>query len=388
MSRLFHFLIMMGMIWLVTSSSARASQADDQYLKIYRVIEKADALTESGKTTQAITNYQQADQALKEFRRSYPSFNPKLVGYRLKYVSDKIARLSQPPADVATNAPVKAVDPSQPQLKLSTAGAEPRTALRLQPQAGDKQTVLMAIKMRMNMELPGQPQPQDIKLPPIKMTLETEVKSVSEDGDIIYVFTYGPMEVVDEAGTSPEMAQALKTAVGDLTGLTGTGTNTSRGISKGFQLDIPTGTNPQMHQMLEQMGDSLKMIASPLPEEPVGLGAKWEIKMPIKSQGMTIQQTINSELVGLNDGQATFKISLTQTATNQKITNSSMPGLKLDLTKMTGTGTGDSTVDLKQLLPTKATMDSKTDLAMAMNVGNQKQTMKMAMEMQLTLESK
>ena len=387
MTRLFPALIVMGTIWLTTPATIQAAPADDQYLKIYRAIENADALATAGKTAQAITNYQQADKALKEFRRTFPNYSPKLVGYRLNYVSDKIARLNAPAPDVSTNAAVKITDPNQPQWKLSNPGAEPRTVLRVQPQAGDKQTVVMSIKMGMGIELPGQPEPQEVKLPAMKMTLNTEVQSVLENGDIVYSIAYGDVEVAEDAGT-PEMAQALKGALGDLSGLTGMGTNTSRGFNKGFQMNVPADANPQTKQMFEQMGDSLKTIANPLPEEAVGLGAKWESKLLIKSQGMQINQTTHSELVGLTEGQATFKISLTQTAANQKISNPAMPGLKLDLTKMDGSGTGESTIDLKQILPTKATMNSKTDLAMAMYMGNQKQTMKMAMTMELTLQNK
>lgn len=381
-------LILALAFWGLRPDPAQASPAEDDYLKIYRTIEAADALADAGKTAPAITNYQQADRALKEFRRTFPTYNPKLVGYRQKYVSDKITRLSQPPPEVETNAPVKFADPNQPQLTLTTPGAEPRALLRLQPQVGDKQSLLLTMKMKTRMTLPGQAQPQSIDVPAIKFTLDAEVKDVSAAGDIAYSVAYGEMEVENEAGAAPEMAQAIKSALGNLSGLTAVGTNTSRGFNKGFQMHIPSDANPQMQQMLAQMGDSLKMIVNPLPEEPVGVGAKWEFKLPIKSQGMTLTQTTSTELISRDDHQATFKISLTQTATNQKISNPAMPGLKVDLTKLSGTGTGETTIALNQLLPTQATLNSQTDLTVGMGGGNPPPTMKMTMEMQFNLHGK
>jgi hypothetical protein len=143
-----------------------------------------------------------------------------------------------------------------------------------------------------------------------------------------------------------------------------------------------------MRQMLEQMNESLSGLSSPLPEEAVGLGAKWETKMPISSQGMTIEQIVRSELVSLENGRATVKVSLTQRAANQKVSNPNMPGLKLDLDRMSGKGNGESTIDLKHLLPVTAAMDEKTEVVMAFGGGQQKQTMKMTMDLRITMQSK
>jgi hypothetical protein len=395
----FHFHLIAKLVLIAAMLGAallpvRALQADDQYLSIYGVIEQGDELATAGKTPQAIAKYQQADKALKEFRRTFPSYNPKMVSFRLNYLNEQVIKLSQPKLEVDTavtssaGTPVKVVDKNQPQLKLLSPGAEPRAVLRLQPQPGDKQVLTMVMKMAMGIEMAGQPAAQNVKIPPLKMDLAVEIKSVSDTGDIVYSIAYSELGIENEAGAAPEMVQAIKAALDNLSGMSGIGTNTSRGFSKGFAAEIPPGTDPQTHQMIGQMSESLGSLSSPLPEEAVGLGAKWETKMPIKSQGMTIDQTVVSELVGLEDGRARVKVSLTQRAANQKISNPSMPGVKFDLTKMTGSGQGETTLDFKQLLPAKAAMDAKTEAAMAFNAGNQKQAMKMAMDLRITLQNK
>jgi hypothetical protein len=129
-------------------------------------------------------------------------------------------------------------------------------------------------------------------------------------------------------------------------------------------------------------------LAAPLPEEAVGPGAKWEVKMPIKTQGMTIDQTATYEVVSLEGENLTTKSTIVQQAANQKIQNPAMPGIKLDLSKMTGKGSSERTFDLAKLLPTAGTGKVHTDTAMSMNMGGQKQAMTMKMDMDVQFEAK
>ncbi len=129
-------------------------------------------------------------------------------------------------------------------------------------------------------------------------------------------------------------------------------------------------------------------LSGPLPEEAVGPGAKWEAKMPIKSQGMTIDQMATYEIVSLEEDHITAKITIAQRAANQKMQNPAMPAVKLDLTKMVGNGGGDLTLDLTKLIPTQATLESHSELSMNMNNAGQKQTMNMKLDLNVRIEAK
>ena len=65
-----------------------------------------------------------------------------------------------------------------------------------------------------------------------------------------------------------------------------------------------------------------------------------------------------------------------------------MPGLKVDLTKMTGKGTGESTFDLAKLLPSAGTTDLHSETSMAMDMGGQKQAISTKMDLNVRLEAK
>jgi len=383
---------------LLALCPARAEGPDDQYLQIYNLIQQADELNTSGKAALARARYQEAHTALRNFPQGYPDWNPKLVSYRLNYVAQKLAALSEkPPAaaggGTATNAPAAqpdtkaATSTSAQPVKLIEAGAEPRKALRLHPKPGDKQTLKLTVKMAIETKA-GEMESPAIKLPAITMTLETTVKGVADNGDITYEMVVGNIGVSDEPGATPEVAEAMKAAFAGVKGLSSSGTVSGRGFGKEIEFKAPPGSNPQARQLMDQMKDFYTQLAAPLPEEAVGAGAKWEVRLPIKAQGMTIEQTAAYELVALEGERFTTRSTLTQHAANQTIQNPAMGGVKMNLAKMTGNGTGERTSDLANLLPTAGTGKVHSETSMTMNMGGQKQPITMKMDVTLRFEAK
>lgn len=110
--------------------------------------------------------------------------------------------------------------------------------------------------------------------------------------------------------------------------------------------------------------------------------------MPFRSQGLKLDQTATYQLVSFEGDRVVVRSSVMQRASNQKMENPAMPGLKVDLSKMTGQGNGQVAFNLAQLLPEKADMDLQSEFAMSMNMGGQKQAMTMKMGMKSSLESK
>jgi hypothetical protein len=282
----------------------------------------------------------------------------------------------------------KAVTPAPgPQVKLLQAGAKPRKKLRLHPKPGDKQTVDMTLKITMDIqagEMPSQP----MKMPPMKMTTEVTVKSVSHDGSITYEMVMTDASVADDPDAMPQVVEAMKSSLTGLKGLSGTGVMSNRGLNNGIEMKVPPGADPQLRQALEQAKDAISRMAAPLPEEAVGPGAIWEFKEPIKSQGMTMDQTVTYQLLSRQGERLATKSTIVQSASNQKIQNPAMAGLQLDLTKMAGNGQGNLTFELGKILPLKATGDVHSELSMQMDMSGQTTTMLMKMDMNVGLEAK
>ena len=365
---------------LLSTNIIRAEDPADAYVDVYSLIQQADALTASGKVQEALARYRQAQTALNNFHKNHPEFQPRTVEYRANYLTQKIQQLSstnatpaqatQPGTNSSGQSPSQSQTSSRVSVKLISPGSEPRAPLRLHPKAGDKQTTTVTINTKTELTMGGNKMPE-MASPAISITSETTAKSVSPDGDISY-----EMLTTDAAG------------IPQLKGISATGTLTSRGINKSIDVKMPSGLPPQTAQLAEQIKEGYTTAAQPLPEEPVGVGAKWEIKMPGKGGGISMLQTFTCELASLEGDKTVIKVNYVQTAPNQKVQNPAMPNLKMDLTHFNGSGSGESILDLNKLLPTQSTTDGQLDITMTTAAGAQKQEIAMKMTLNVTTDTK
>jgi hypothetical protein len=388
---------------LLSLCAARADVPNEDYLAIHDIIAQADTLNDHGQTRQAHAKYIEAERALVQFQRENPGWNANIVSYRLNYLAEKAEDTSgkssaakeasaapeSKPAVAVTAPTVEKEAPvaEKSPVTLLDAGSEPRTVLRLHPGVGDQQTMTMTMRTAMTMTAAGQKMPS-MDLPALVMTMSSEVKDVSADGDITYQTVFGDADVVASTNTLPAIAAAMKSSLASIRGMTGTGRISDHGIVQSLQMKLPPAADPQLSQTLSQMKDSLSSSVVPLPAAAVGRGAKWAYNTKLKSQGMTIDQTVTYELVSIAGDRITLHSTISQNAANQTIQNPAMPGLKVNLLKMTGNGGGNSSFDLGHILPVTGILNEKTEIVMGMNAGQQMQTMDMLMNLNVTLESK
>jgi hypothetical protein len=352
---------------------------DEIYIRIMAMIDRADALRTSGQPEAARVKYTEAEKALLYFKATNPMFSPKTVAYRIKEVTERAdARppVVEPVITAKTNLEASASS-SKSGVKLIEAGAEPRSVLRYHLKAGDKQTVLMTVKVKMDMQLPpatpgGTPRAMPA-IPAITIPMDMTVQSVAANGDITYESVMGEAVIKEEPGTPPEVVQGMKTALTAMKGVSSTGVMSSRGVSKKLDIKTPTGVDPQARQMMDQMKEGTSNLSVPFPEEPVGVGAKWESKKINKVQAMSVEQTGTYELVSLDGDKVGAKFNLEFSAAGQKT-----PAPQTANLQMTGQATGTANLDLSKLVGSSATMDMQMEMPMA-----NKQTMKMGMNMSM-----
>src|SRR6266487_3264703 len=72
------------------SAFLRAEGPDDEYVRIYNLIQQADALAESGRSDLARQQYAEAHSELDRVRMAHPGWNKQVVQFRLNYVLDKL----------------------------------------------------------------------------------------------------------------------------------------------------------------------------------------------------------------------------------------------------------------------------------------------------------
>jgi hypothetical protein len=313
-----------------------------------------------------------------------------------------IAGCAQKPPSTPTSAesPSKSVQLSQESQKtpaaaqsnveLINAGTEPKQQLRFTPGANTKQTLQMTMDMDMAMSVGGQTQPA-FDSPPIKMTMESEVKKVDANGDIHTDFSYSDADVVAAKNTQPQLVNAMRAQVKKLVGLRGSMIVDNQGNTKQANFNAPETLDPNTKKMVEQMVTSLKQLPSPVPSEAVGVGAKWKIPNSVTANGMTMNQSSTYELVDIKDNVASLQVSMEQQAGTQKINPQGLPpGASIDLKSMNSQGNGKLKLALNQVMPISSTMSMRSKSQMSVKEPNTEKAtaMDMNVSVEMALESK
>src|SRR5207237_6419257 len=114
----------------------------------------------------------------------------------------------------------------------------------------DKQTSDMTMKMAMGMKMGEAETP--MKLPVMNMTIEATVKSVAPNGDITYESVMSDVGVGEDPDVLPAVADAMKSALATVKGVTSNGVITSRGTNKGVNGKIPEGADQKMKKEMSR----------------------------------------------------------------------------------------------------------------------------------------
>ncbi len=294
----------------------------------------------------------------------------------LSLAQDKPA--TQPaPAETAPQRPiVTLLDPGQ---------AENRREIRFTPAVGAVETMIMRMKMGMSMSMGGQEMPPS-SLPAQEMTARIAVEKVDQNGDIHYSMEFVDAKVVADDQTPPPMKAVMDAAMSKLVGIHGTAQVSSRGITLGGKIDGGDEMDPQSRQLLESMNQSLQQLSSPVPEEAVGVGAKWQVVLTPRLGGFTQTVTTIYTLIALSAESAKIDIAMSQTAAEQPLESASLPpGTKATIKSVNGSGTGSLELAFARITPTASTMTTKTDVSMTFGAEGQVSEMKQTVTNELTV---
>ncbi len=259
-------------------------------------------------------------------------------------------------------------------VTLLSQGAEPRRALRLSVPQDYKEHMDMSVAMVMSMDLEGLGG-QQITMPTMNMGLDLAVTSISSEGDITYNMTATGMTFEAGPDVDPNLLAALQGTDTGVDKFKTTMTVTSRGVAKDAATDLSTVVDPQMKQLMESMNGSLKSFSVSLPEEPVGPGARWEIRQRVPSNGVDAFTKTTVDVVSIDGQKVALKFTSEQSAPAQAVSNPMLPpGTEVQLERMTGTGSGTGTLNLAGLVPTSE-VQMKMDMSMSVSMNGTSMSM-------------
>jgi hypothetical protein len=284
-----------------------------------------------------------------------------------------------------------AANSKTPQFELLNPGVEPRQQLRLKPAIDVKETGVMTLKMDMEISAAGRSSPAT-KSPVSVMTFETKVTKIDPNGDIHYEFAYTNADITgDTENTPPAVRDAMRSALKSMVGMKGSFIMDNRGFHKGGNFILPEGADNNLKQMIERMSKSIEQLASPLPAEAVGKGAKWRVSSSYDFIGMNVNYIATYELASLQDGVASMNVGIELQANPQNITSPQLPpGITLTLKSFASQGRGSGTIRLDRLMPFRSTGSLSLNSEMsAKNSGSSEElTLTTKMVVEMTIESK
>jgi len=253
---------------------------------------------------------------------------------------------------------------NEPVIELIDRGQSPRQALRLEPKVGQKQSLTMAMDMEMGTSMGGMTMPSQL-LPTTVMTIETVVKAIKPNGDIVLAFEITDTDLRNTDRAEPFVAQAMRTSMESIEGLKGTSTTSSRGITRQGDISVPQEADEQTKAQFDQVENTITSLGVPFPIEEIGVGAKWTVTTMLNTNGITLEQITDCELVKIKGDSVQIRTKVRQSAKPQQFNAPGMPaGAQIKLTNFEGSGTSLFTILLDEMLPrkTESTVDIDIDV--------------------------
>lgn len=120
---------------LLLPDPVRAEGPDDKYIEIYKLIQEGDQFAASSQNDFARQKYLEAQMELKKLQASYPTWNEKLIQFRLNTLEGKLGAATNAAARVPESAAPKSTAPSTPAMRTAPPIAAPpmRTAPPVAP---------------------------------------------------------------------------------------------------------------------------------------------------------------------------------------------------------------------------------------------------------------
>jgi Tfp pilus assembly protein PilF len=195
-------------VFLLAAPCVRPQEGpDDEYIRIYNIIQQADAYNQNGQWLRAYQDYETAQAALKKLRTAFPEWDDHLIAFRLDYVAGKLSSLA---GKVPKSAPTQpaAQAPAQPQPKTPQEWAQRVQTLQDQlKQARNDRDLLQA---KLKEALTAQPAAVD---PRLLAAAEEKVKALQKTNDLLQVsLDQARAAKPGQAGSNPETEKALAEA--------------------------------------------------------------------------------------------------------------------------------------------------------------------------------
>ncbi|MGI9614482.1 MAG: hypothetical protein ACR2QO_16345 [Acidimicrobiales bacterium] len=224
-------------------------------------------------------------------------------------------------------------------------GMEPRAELRLQIEPGQSEIMVVTQEQEISQTIGGQSGPD---IGAIGMVIEQQLTSSDAGADLL-TFTSLVTSATVAEDTNPLIAAELQTALDGMVGVTTRSVVDTRGRVLKTELDGLQSIDPVIADTMEQLTTN-SQFAHPLPEEPVGAGAKWQVTQVLDLNGLEVEQVTSYEILAMEG--SVVELAL---ASEQFVAEGSelvADGTTATVLLWEGITSGSITYDLTSMVPT------------------------------------
>lgn len=274
-------------------------------------------------------------------------------------------------------------------VELLDPGAEPRRPLAIDAGAGARQSVEVEVGMTMGLDLDGESIPAET-IPATSTTLDFELLEHSHESRVLSRVVLAGAAIVD-LGSDLERLKMVNSQFQrqDPVGRKGTilhGRN--RGVVE-VDFPIPAGASPILRHYFGNVRQALRQLTVPLPDEPIGAGARWSASEPLEMTGMRLTQNANYELKELAEDRAVVAVQADLYAEPQLLELPNMPpGARCELLSLEGRAHGDLTLVSGAPFPTAGELVYELRLQVRVLVEKQERHMNSRIDMSFRLDSR
>jgi hypothetical protein len=243
---------------------------------------------------------------------------------------------SEPPEEAKTGA---AVVTSLPKVELLEVGKEPRAAARYRLTGGkaEKVTVIFESSTRAQMG--------EIEMPLEQIAARIELETTISQAEGEYPRIESRVVKAGSIEESPEersiAALMLRRVLRRLEGMQVRAVRDARGLIHGDDIELAPGLDAAGRQLAEDLKNVLVRTGIHLPEEPIGIGARWVADLPTAMQGAQAVMRIEYCLLSRTGDTLEVEVALGVSADRQAVR-----GIRLE--SLTGEGKGTASVDLRR----------------------------------------
>ena len=253
-------------------------------------------------------------------------------------------------------------------VRLLDPGAEPRADLSYAIAKGPAPKLGMAMDMAVSMKAGGQS--NDAALPRMGMTLDGSAGDTNAAGEWKILASLVDISIESKGGQAEQMAAAMRPQIAAMKGL---GINywlSPKGRVRDVKIELPKGFPPGAQALVEGLNQSFESMVAPLPAEPVGLGAKWQVISRMAASGADLLQSAMYTLKARDGVKATLDVVTTQLSASDTIKALGSPdGAVTHVKAFSSGGAGTTKIDTTSVVPESGTTTMKTGMTVAVAQG-------------------